>query len=134
MTRDQLEAHRLLQKKLNKAKAIYKEQEERAHPGAQRIDGMPRGRGNVRKVEDLGIDLAELSRLLGLDELEREVSWSRPPIDAYIETLEDPDQRLVVGLRILCALSWKEVAVYCGKEYSEGSVKRLFFKAVKPLP
>lgn len=132
MTRDQLEAHRQLQKKLNEARQIYHEMEERAYPGAQRLDGMPRSSGNTDKVGELGIELA--SSWLKVDELEREVMASRPPIDAYIDSLDDPVARLVVGLRILCALSWKEVAVYAGREQNVETVRRRYKLAVSRLP
>lgn len=133
MTRDQLEAHRQLQKKLNKAMAIYHELEERAYPGAQRLDGMPRSSRNDRKIEDLGIDLAELAKMLRLDELEREVRASRPPIDAYIDSFADPLTRLVIGLWVLGGLTWKEVAVYAGRDQSEEAVRKRYYKAISGL-
>lgn len=132
MTRDQLEAHRLRQAMLNEAMAVYHEMEERAYPGAQRLDGMPRSGGNSRKVETLALEMA--TKLLHLDKLQASVNETRPAVEAYIETLGDPVTRLVVGLRILCALPWKEVAVYCGRDHTEGSVKRRYFKAVDELP
>ena len=132
MTRDQLEAHRLRQAMLNDAMAVYHEMEERAYPGAQRLDGMPRSSGNGRKVETLAMEMA--TKLLHLDELQASVNATRPAVEAYIETIGDPVTRLIVGLRILCALSWKEVAVYCGREHTEISVKKRFYKVYNQLP
>ena len=132
MTRDQLEAHRLRQAMLNDALAVYHEMEERAYPGAQRLDGMPRSSGNSRKVETLALEMA--TKLLHLDELQASVNETRPAVEAYIETLDDPVTRLVVGLRILCALPWKEVAVYCGRNYTETAVRKRFYKAYEALP
>ena len=131
MTRAQLDAHRLLQAQLNEARTAYHELEERAYPGAQRLDGMPRSPGNSDKVGELGIELA--ASWLKIDELERAVKESRPPIDEYIDSLADPLTRLVVGLRIVCALSWKEVAVYAGREQTVESVKRRFKKTIAVL-
>lgn len=131
MTRDQLEAHRLLQARLNEARTAYQELEERAYPGAQRLDGMPRSTGNHDKVGELGIELA--ATWLKIDELERAVKESRPPIDEYIDTLTDPITRLVVGLRVVCALSWKEVAIYAGRDQTVESVKFRYRKAILKL-
>ena len=121
MTRAQLDAHRLLQAQLNEARIAYHELEERAYPGAQRLDGMPRGAGNSDKVGELGIELA--ASWLKISELEQKVKCSRPAVDEYINSLADPMTRLVVGLRVVCALTWKEVAIYAGRGQSVESVK-----------
>ena len=132
MTRKQLEEHRQLQAKLNAARSVYHQLELQALPGAQRLDGMPRARSNADKVGELGMELAR--QWLDVEKLEREVTVSRAPIEMYIETLDEPVTRLIIGLRVLCALSWKEVAIYCGKDWSVESVRKRFHAAVSGLP
>ena len=132
MTRQQLEEHRQLQAKLNAARSVYHQLEQKALPGAQRLDGMPRSSGNADKVGELGVELAR--QWLDMEKLERAVTVSRIPIERYIETLDDPLTRLVIGLRILCALSWKEVAIYSGADQSVEAVRRRFKKEVVKLP
>ena len=132
MTRRQLEEHRQLQAKLNAARSVYHQLEGKAQPGAQRLDGMPRSGGTADKVGELGMELAR--QWLDIEKLEREVAVSRAPIERYIETLDDPVARLVIGLRILCALSWKEVAIYCGRDQSVETVRTRFHGVVSGLP
>ena len=132
MTRQQLEEHRQLQAKLNAARSVYHQLEQKALPGAQRLDGMPRSGGNADKVGELGMELAK--QWLDIEKLERAVSVSKIPIERYIETLDDPLTRLVIGLRVLCALSWKEVAVYSGSEQSVETVRKRFHGTVAGLP
>ena len=132
MTRQQLEEHRQLQAKLNAARSVYHQLEQKALPGAQRLDGMPRSGGNADKVGELGMELAR--QWLDIEKLERAVSVSKIPIEVYIETLDDPLTRLVIGLRVLCALSWKEVAIYSGRDQSVEAVRKRFHATVAGLP
>ena len=132
MTRQQLEEHRQLQAKLNAARSVYHQLEQKALSGAQRLDGMPRSGGNADKVGELGMELAR--QWLDIEKLERAVSVSKIPIEVYIETLDDPLTRLVIGLRVLCALSWKEVAIYSGRDQSVETVRKRFHATVAGLP
>ena len=132
MTRQQLEEHRQLQARLNAARSVYHQLELKALPGAQRLDGMPRSGGSTDKVGELGMELAR--QWLDVEKLEREAKLSSIPIQTYIDTLDEPVTRMVIGLRVLCALSWKEVAIYCGRDQSVESVRKRFHAAVAGLP
>ena len=107
MTRDYLEAHFCLKEMLNRAEERYDALLTRAQPGAQNLDGMPKGTAS-RRAEDMALTLAELSK--SVDELKKEVERSQIPIVEWLRTIADPDIRVVISLRYLEALPWDDVA------------------------
>ena len=110
MTRAELTAHHDLQRRLNEARAIYRTLRLEAHPKAQTIDGMPRPSEPGRKVENLGLVLADFAGQV--EELERQVEQSRPAVLEWLTTIEEPTPRAIMSLRVLCGLPWKRVAEY----------------------
>ena len=125
MTREYLEAHFRLKEMLNRAKARYEALLVQAQPGAQNLDGMPRTATVGRKVEDVSLTLAEVSK--SVDELTREVERSQVAVVEWIRSLPDPELQAVLGLRYLEAMRWREVAA--SLHLTKGQVLDRFDKA-----
>jgi len=135
MTRAALEDYIRLVTELNEARAAYHEEELKALPGAQNLDGMPRSAGGaVRKVEEYGISLAEYAEILGLRRLERAVEQRKPEVVTWIAGRRNAATRKVLKLRVLDALPWKLVAARCGAGVSEDAVRMQYARAVGNLP
>lgn len=124
MTRDYLEAHFRLKEMLNRAEERYDALLTRAQPGAQNLDGMPKGTAS-RRAEDMALTLAELSK--SVDELKKEVERSQGPVIEWIHSLPDPEIQAVVSLRYLEAMHWSDVAQRL--HLTEGQCLLRFYKA-----
>lgn len=113
MTRDELAAHHDAQRQLNEARELYRTMRLRAYPGAQNLDGMPKAPADTKsKVEELAIVLADLSEQVKI--LRARVQATQPAVIAWVHEIEEPKQRMIVSLRVLCGLSWERVAYYTG--------------------
>ena len=128
MTRDYLEAHFRLREMLNRARERYDALLTRAQPGAQNLDGMPKGTAS-RRGEDMAITLAEVGQ--SVDELTKEVERSQGAVQEWIRTFPDPDIRAVMSARYLEALPWAEVAKRLN--FTEGQCLLRFYKARERL-
>ena len=109
MTRSELSLHHEAQRKLNEARELYKTMRLKAYPGAHQ-DGMPHSTDIGRKVEELGMVLADLADKV--KELETAVADTRPAVVSYVHTIDEPRTRMIVSLRVLCGLTWERVGFY----------------------
>lgn len=64
-----------------------------------------------------------------LDALRRQ----KQEVEAFVDSLPEPRQRLVVTLRALEGLSWQQVAGRVGYQYSVDHLRRIYSKAVNNL-
>lgn len=79
----------------------------------------------------LELDALEVNGLF--PERQREQRKKKAAIEAFVDSLPDPRQRLVVTLRALEGLSWQQVAGRTGYQYSEGHLRKLYGEIVKNL-
>lgn len=121
MTWDELNRHLDLMRDLQRAQETLQRLYAKASPGAQKIDGMPHAPGVNDKVGALAVEIAEYSQ--SVDELRRQVRESSKRVEAFLQSVDDRDVRLLLRLRFQRALSWKEIADHCGEYTSEASVK-----------
>lgn len=73
-----------------------------------RLDGMPHGSDGSDKMATMTATIVDLERKL--DERRVELEKGMQEAEAAIDTLDDDRYRLVLRLRYIEALSWKEVA------------------------
>lgn len=133
MTRARLDQHRQLQAELNKAREACDQILARAYPQVKPGGGRSSG-GRNDKVAALGMELAEVSDVMGVARLEREVRRSRPEIQAYISSVHKAEFRQVLTLRVLFGLEWPEIADTCGPGVGVDAVKKRYERAVAFLP
>ena len=126
MTLDELNEHLELRGRLEKAEEMLAALREAACPGAQVLTGMPHTPGIKDKVGDLAAEIADMDARISF--LESEIERTKPPIIAFIETVEDIQLRLIFRLRFIRGLAWKEVAAVIGGRNSEDSVKMACYR------
>ena len=129
MTLNELNAHLELLERLIRARELLDSLRMKAHPGAQVLTGMPHSPGVTDKVGDLAVEIADMSDLVEFLQYEVEKSESR--IIEFISSVQDDQVRLILRLRFMRGLSWKEVADVLGKWYTEASAKSKCYKFIK---
>lgn len=129
MTLKALSRYYRLHMRLERNIEILESLEAAAHPGAQRITGMPHAVGVRDKIGDLAVEIAEMrERILSLrKELDREEA----KLNRFISTIEDDQTRTIFRLRFLRCLTWGEVAAVVGGRNSENSVKCICYRYLK---
>lgn len=129
MTLEELNQHFALRGRLSKAKDMLSSLRAAACPGAQVLTGMPHTSGVSDKVGDLAVEIADLEmRVAGLKEnCERE----QAAIVSFVESIDDNYIRMIIRLRFLYALQWKEVAIVIGGGNSAYSVKSACYRYLK---
>lgn len=103
----ELNKHFNLVRKLQQVQEMYQTIEAKSL-GAQALTGMPHGTGVSDKTGMLAAELADLSSRIQY--LQKEVSESAPPVEAFINSIENDKIRLMFRFRFLYGLSWCEVA------------------------
>lgn len=94
-----------------------------AGPRVQHMDGMPHASGVRDVVGDLADELADLKA--EISELEAEITRSETAIADYIASIKDARTRMIIRLRFIRGMSWKEVAASVGW-ISESGVKNIY--------
>ena len=126
MTLEDLNQHLELREALEKAREMLASLRLAAQPGAAKLTGMPHTPGVKDKVGDLAIEIADLSARI--DYMSAELSAQEPPIEAFIATVDDDQLRIILRLRFLRGLSWKEVSQVLGRYTSENSVRSTCYR------
>lgn len=125
MTLDELNAHRDGLVELARLREILDRLRDKAHPGAQRIDGMPHGSGVGDPTGQLAAEIADLSAVI--EAQEQALRSSGQAVASFVDTIPDARTRLVFRLRFVHGLSWKEVADHLGQYTSEWSAANICY-------
>ena len=122
MTLDELNAHRDGLVELARLREILDRLRDKAHPGAQRLDGMPHGSGVGDPTGQLAAEIADLSAVI--EAQEQALRSSGQAVARFVDTIPDARTRLVFRLRFVHGLTWKEVADHLGQYQSaDGAAK-----------
>lgn len=126
MTWQQLDEHFKLVEKLIQSRELVEQLRASLGLKAQNISGMPRGNG----VGDLiGNSVVEIVRIESkAEELAKQVAESQKPIDEWIESVEDVYAQIILRLRFIYGLSWKDVADTIGGGNTAESVKMTCYR------
>ena len=126
MTLKELNRHFTLRERLSRAKEMLASLHAAACPGAQVLTGMPHAPGVSDKVGDLAVEIADLEARIAY--LEGECEKEKAAITKFAGGIEDDHIRMIIRLRFLYALTWKEVADVVGGRNSENSVKSACYR------
>ena len=126
MTLKELNRHFTLRERLSRAKEMLASLQAAACPGAQVLTGMPHAPGVSDKVGDLAVEIADLTASIA--RLEGECEKEKAAIIKFADGIEDDHIRMIIRLRFLYALTWKEVADVVGGRNSENSVKSACYR------
>ncbi len=120
MDLEELNQHFDLIQKLNDAKEMYSVIQAKSL-GGQALDGMPHGTGVSDKVGALASALADLKGQI--EYLEKEIQRTAPPIEDFINEIEEPRLRPLFRFRFLYGLSYTDIANVLGPGTTAESVQ-----------
>ena len=123
MTLRELSQHIRLREQLAQNEELLESLQSAALPGAQVMTGMPHASGVRDKVGDLAAEIADLdNRIL---ELKDEIAESEAEIVEFICGIESARIRIILRLRFVRCLTWKQTADVMGIEAGEESVRKM---------
>ena len=93
------------------------------------LEGMPHGSGISDKTGNAAIEIADLQERL--DYQIKQAKKLKPPIEDFINTIDDDVTRLIFKFRILYGYSWSEVANTLGGYNTKGSVRSRYMNYLK---
>ena len=99
------------------------------HLGAQVIDGMPRATGLQGGIEGLMDEYIKLDEKLIARQME--IAKRKNEIYDVINTLDSPDQRVVIGYKYLDNLEWIDIAEKMG--YCKKYVQNIHAMAIEKI-
>lgn len=129
MTLEGLNLHFDLLDRLTRAKDTLAMLRQSALPGAAAMTGMPHAPGISDKVGSLAVEIADMDA--AIQYLEKEVRANEEEITAFIQSIEDPQLRIIFRLRFIRGLTWKEVSQVMGPFTSERSVSTMVYKYLR---
>lgn len=88
------------------------------------VTGMPMGSGTSDKTADRSVEEVELERMIR--EYESKASKLEKEIMMFIASIEDSCDRMIVVLRVMCRMTWNEVAREIGGGNTEDGVRKRF--------
>ena len=129
MTLCRLSRHMNLCKRLERDTEILAEMNARAYPGAQKMTGMPHPAGISDKTGSLGTAIADMKS--SIKDLRQEIEVEREALQAYIQSVDDERVRMVLRLRFVCCLEWRNVAYMMGPAYDAENVRKIVYRHLK---
>ena len=101
--------------------------QDRTQPGAQVLDGMPRGTDVGDKVGQIAILTADLKNRI--HRLEDEAANGDAAVRSFASTFDDPEVQAALQLRFVSGLSWPDIARLF-QFSTEDSVRMKVYRAV----
>ena len=132
MTKKELSQLYWLNREIEEEKRKLHELEAAASGCTARITGLPHVMGAYDKIGDLAILIAEQRDLIDLKVRQSVIEYNR--LNRYIAGVEDAQMRMILSLRYVNGLYWKDVAHRMG-ETDESYPRRkldIFLKKSKP--
>lgn len=126
MTLKELSRYYRLHVQLERNQEMLQSLESAAHPGAQKLTGMPHAVGISDKVGDLAIEIADLKDRI--QRLQSELEREEAKLNRFISMIENDQTRMIFRLRFLRCLTWGEVAAVVGGRNTENSVKSICYR------
>lgn len=114
---------------------IRKEQEmidklwDAAHPGAQKLDGMPHSHEPTDKVGNLAVEIAALEERMDATKASRKEK--EPEMLKFLSEIDDAYVCTIFRLRYFHAMIWKEVAAVL--HTSEDAVKGMHYSQLRRM-
>lgn len=90
---------------------------------------MPKGNGVSDKIANYAADIADLKTLLDLNTKKYYYEWNR--LNRYIAGVDDSLTRMILTLRFINGLSWRQVAYSIGGNNTENSVKQIITRHLR---
>lgn len=126
MTLKELSRYYRLHMQLERNREMLQSLENAAHPGAQKLTGMPHAVGVSDKVGDLAVEIADLKNRI--QSLHAELDREEARLNRFISAIENDQTRTIFRLRFLRCLTWGEVAAVVGGRNTESGVRKICYR------
>ena len=93
------------------------------------ITGLPKTDGIADKIAKYAIEIADLKGLLDLNL--KKCFYELNRLNRYIQSVEDSQMRLILSLRYINGLSWRQIAFSIGGSTTEDSIRMLHNRFLK---
>ena len=93
------------------------------------ITGMPRVNGISDKLAKYAVEIADLKALLDLNL--KKCFYELNRLNRYIESVEDSQMRMILSLRYVNGLSWRQIAFSVGGGNTEKGVQMMVKRFLK---
>ena len=118
-----------LNREIEQLKSRIEELECIAVSDTSRITGMPHVTGISDKVGIYAAEIADLKELLDLNL--KKCFYELNRLNRYIEGIDDSQMRMIMTLRYVNGLSWRQIAFNIGGGNTEDSIKKLAYRYLK---
>lgn len=112
----------MTKKELSQLYYLNREIEELATSCTAQITGMPKVSWNSDKIAKYAAEIADLKALLDLNLKKCFYEFNR--LNRYIETVDDSQMRMILALRYVNGLSWRQIAFSIGGGNTEDGVRK----------
>lgn len=129
MTKQELSQLYYLNREIEHLKGRITELECIATSSNSRITGMPHATDISDKVGKYAAEIADLKELLDLNL--KKCFYELNRLNRYIESIEDSQIRMIMTLRYVNGLSWRQIAFSVGGGNTEESVKKVAYRYLK---
>ncbi|EHN13420.1 hypothetical protein [Clostridium sporogenes] len=129
MTKKELSQLYYLNKEIGHLKNRIEELECIAISSTSQITGMPHATGISDKVGKYVAEIADLKELLDLNL--KKCFYELNRLNRYINSVKDSQIRMILTLRYVNGLSWRQIAFSIGGGNTEDSVKKLAYRYLK---
>lgn len=131
MTKHELSKLIYLNKEIEYLKMRIEELECAAESQQMRITGMPKAVGFTDRVAGCTVEIVELKELL--DQNLRKCFKELNSLKRYIEGIKDSEIRMIMTLRYVNGLSWRQIAVRISAYATEDSVRMRHNRYLKSM-
>lgn len=129
MNKKELSQLYYLNREIEQLKSRIEELECIAVSDTSRITGMPHVTGISDKVGRYAAEIADLKELLNLNL--KKCFYELNRLNRYIESIDDSQMRMIMTLRYVNGLSWRQIAFSIGGGNTEDSIKKLAYRYLK---
>ncbi|WP_338433255.1 RNA polymerase subunit sigma-24 [Clostridium sp. LBM24168] len=129
MNKKELSQLYYLNREIEQLKSRIEELECIAVSDTSRITGMPHVTGISDKVGRYVAEIADLKELLNLNL--KKCFYELNRLNRYIESIDDSQMRMIMTLRYVNGLSWRQIAFSIGGGNTEDSIKKLAYRYLK---
>lgn len=122
MTRGKLKRYQFLKELIKRTEEQIFDLEDRLQPHGMNMSGMPRSSTSKNSIDE------SITRLVDLKDRLAKYKKEKAEVESFIESVDNYQIRLILILRFVDAMEWKNVARAVGGNNTEDSVKKMCYR------
>jgi hypothetical protein len=126
MTKKELSQLYYLNREIEEQQRRLTELEGAATSCTSHITGMPAAQGVNDKIGKYAAEIADLKSLLDLNL--KKCFYELNRLNRYIQSIDDSEMRMILALRYVNGLSWRQIAFSMGGGNTEDGVKKTAYR------